>query len=151
MKVKIEIDESLQEEEVVIKAPSLNEKVQRIQEVIHDMSKSSKTMILYKGQVEYYLSLDDILFFETSDHHIHAHTKNDMYQIKYKLYELEEMLPGNFMRISKSTILNVKKIYAIHKTISSPCLIEFEDTHKQVYVSRHYYKPLKIRLEEKRL
>ena len=110
MKVKIEIDESLQEEEVVIKAPSLNEKVQRIQEVIHDMSKSSKTMIFYKGQVEYYLSLDDILFFETSDHHIHAHTKNDMYQIKYKLYELEEMLPGNFMRISKSTILNVKKI-----------------------------------------
>lgn len=75
MKVKIEIDESLQEEEVVIKAPSLNEKVQRIQEVIHDMSKSSKTMIFYKGQVEYYLSLDDILFFETSDHHIHAHTK----------------------------------------------------------------------------
>lgn len=114
------------------------------------MFKSLKTMIFYKGQVEYYLSLDDILFFETSDHHIHAHTKNDMYQIKYKLYELEEMLPGNFMRISKSTILNVKKIYAIHKTISSPCLIEFEDTHKQVYVSRHYYKPLKIRLEEKR-
>ena len=62
MKVKIVIDESLQEEEVVIKAPSLNEKVQRIQEVIHDMSKSLKTMIFYKGQVEYYLSLDDILF-----------------------------------------------------------------------------------------
>ena len=48
MKVKIEIDESLQEEEVVIKAPSLNEKVQRIQEVIHDMFKSSKTMIFIK-------------------------------------------------------------------------------------------------------
>ena len=74
-----------------------------------------------------------------------------MYKIKYKLYELEEILPGYFMRVSKSTILNMKKIYAMHKSISGPCLVEFENTHKQVYVSRRYYKLLRIKLEEKRL
>ena len=73
------------------------------------------------------------------------------YQVKYKLYELEEILPGHFMRVSKSTILNLQKIYALHKTISSPCLVEFANTSKQVYVSRHYYRPLRSRLEEKRL
>lgn len=54
------------------------------------------------------------------------------------------------MRVSKSTILNIKKIYAINKSISSPCLVQFEKTHKEVYISRHYYKPLRLRLEEKR-
>ena len=45
-----------------------------------------------------------------------AHTWDDLYQVKYKLYELEEILPGHFMRVSKSTILNLQKIYALHKT-----------------------------------
>lgn len=151
MKIKIEIDESLEEEEIVIKVPGINERVQRIQAALQDISKSQTAIVFYKGTVEYYLSLNDILFFETDGKDIQAHTCDDMYQIKYKLYELEEILPGHFMRVSKSTVLNIKKIYALHKTISSPCLVEFEHSHKQVYVSRHYYKSLRSRLEEKRL
>ncbi|UTY40078.1 LytTR family transcriptional regulator [Allocoprobacillus halotolerans] len=151
MKIKIEIDERLEDEEVVIKTPCMNEKIQHIQEVLRDISKSQTAIVFYKGTVEYYLSLNDILFFETDGKEIHGHTCDDMYKIKYKLYELEEILPGRFMRVSKSTILNIQKIYALHKTISSPCLVEFEHTHKQVYISRHYYKPLRSRLEEKRL
>lgn len=151
MKIKIEIDENLKDEEVVIKTPYINEKVQHMQEILQDISKSQTTIVFYKGAIEYYLSLNDILFFETDGKAIHGHTCDDMFKIKYKLYELEEILPGYFMRVSKSTILNIKKIYALHKTISSPCLVEFEHSHKQIYVSRHYYKLLRSRLEEKRL
>ena len=68
----------------------------------------------------------------------------------YKLYELEEFLPGYFMRVSKSTILNTNHIYSITRSISSSSKVEFQNTHKQVYVSRYYYKPLKIKLLEKR-
>ena len=51
--------------------------------------------------------------FETEEKVVYAHTKDDMFQVKYRLYELEEILPGYFMRISKSTILNAKK-YDLH-------------------------------------
>lgn len=73
----------------------------------------------------------------------------EIYQTKYKLYELEEMLPGYFMRISKSSILNIRKIFSLTKSISS-CVVEFADSPKQVYVSRYYYKPLKEKLGESR-
>lgn len=100
--------------------------------------------------VEYYISLAEILFFETEDPNISAHTGDDIYQVKYKLYELEEILPNNFMRISKSTILNINHIYSITRNLTSSSIVEFQNTHKQVYVSRHYYKPLKFKLLEKR-
>ena len=67
--------------------------------------------MFYKGNTEYYIAVDNILFFETDNGQINAHTRDDIYQVKYKLYELENILPGYFMRISKSAILNTKQIY----------------------------------------
>lgn len=78
-----------------------------------------------------------------------AHTTKNAYQVKYKLYELEDILGGNFMRVAKSTILNLDKIYAITRSISN-CQIKFEESYKTVYVSRHYYRDLRNRLEERR-
>ncbi len=150
MKIKIEFDEQLQEEEVIIRANSLNQKVLDIQEALYDLSKQQQKIVFYQNNSAYYLSLEEILFFETDGKEIHAHTINQMYSIKYRLYELEEMLPGYFMRVSKSTILNIKRIYAITRSLPSSCSVQFQNTHKQVYVSRYYYKPLKSRLEEKR-
>ena len=92
-----------------------------------------------------------ILFFETEDNQVFAHTKKDVYQTKYRLYELEELLPGSFIRVSKSTILNVSHVLSIKKNLTASSEVWFEGTHKQVYVSRNYYKQLKQRLEEKRL
>lgn len=54
------------------------------------------------------------------------------------------------MRVSKSTILNLNHIYSITKNLTASSIVEFINTHKQVYISRYYYKPLKCRLEEKR-
>lgn len=90
------------------------------------------------------------MFFETDGDEIYAHTADDAYKSKYRLYELEELLPGYFMRVSKSTILNIKSIYAINRSVSTSCTVQFQKSYKQVYVSRHYYKPLRNRLEEKR-
>lgn len=38
---------------------------------------------------------------ETDGNAIQVHTRDDIYQTRYKLYELEELLPGQFMRVSK--------------------------------------------------
>lgn len=151
MKIKIEIDEGLQEDEVLIRCRGLTDEVAQIQKSVSDVVNAGQKYVFYKGTTEYYLQLDDILFFQTEGDVIHAHTKDDIYETKYKLYQLEEMLPGFFMRISKSAILNTNHIYSISRNLTASSTVTFAGTHKQVFVSRYYYKPLISKLEEKRL
>lgn len=150
MRIQIEVDDKIQENEVIIRCSELNEDVRNIHAILRDMLSHRKRITFYRGETEYYLSLEEILFFETEESGICAHTIDNIYNVKYKLYELEEFLPGYFMRVSKSTILNTNHIYSITHSLSSSSRVEFQNTHKQVYVSRYYYKPLKIKLLEKR-
>lgn len=151
MKVRIEINDNINEEdEIIIKCGKLDDKIQKLYDTVMDISKGSKHLKLYQGNVEYYISLDSVLFFETSDNCISAHTVGSVYESTYRLYELEELLSGNFMRVSKSTILNIDHIYSITKNLTSSSEVQLLNTHKRVFVSRHYYKLLKLRLEEKR-
>ena len=151
MKIKIEIEEALEEDEVLIRCRALTEEISAIQRAVSEAAAATQRFVFYKGNTEYYLMLDEILFCETEEKGISAHTRADAYQIRYKLYELEDMLPGFFMRVSKSTILNTNHIYSINRNLTASSLVAFTDTHKQVYVSRYYYKPLISKLEEKRL
>ncbi len=150
MKINITFDKTLTENEVTICCASIDSEVQKIQEALSGIVASARRFICYQGETEYYLPIEDILFFETADGGIKAHTKTQVYETKMKLYELEESLPGCFMRVSKSTILNTTHIFSITRNLTASSVVEFNGTHKQVYVSRYYYKPLKFKLEEKR-
>lgn len=149
MKVKVEIDEN-NKGEIIIRASKIDETVTKIQSAIMDIISETRRLEFFKGETDYYLTLEKIIFFETSEGCISAHTADDIYQTRYRLYELEEMLPGYFMRVSKSTILNTNHIYSITRNLTASSLVDFNNTHKKVYVSRSYYKALKCRLEEKR-
>lgn len=151
VKIQIEIDENLTEEEVIIRCRQLDEAVSRIEEAVKEASVRSKGLVLYKGNTEYYMPLEKIIFFETESGSVNAHTVKDMFETRYKLYELEDLLPGHFMRISKSAIINIDHIYAINRNLTSASAIEFADSHKQVFVSRGYYKALQEKLEERRM
>ena len=148
MKLRIEIDSNLEETEIVIKAAALTDEIADLQRLLQE-SKSPR-LIFYKGTGEYYLDLSEILFFETDGEKIYGHTREEAYEVRQKLYELEEILPIAFCRISKSTIVNTKQIYAIEKSFSGTSTVNFYQTHKQVHVSRHYYQLLKERLKEMR-
>ena len=150
MKIRIELDNQIKENEVIIRCNELNEEILEIQKAISELIAEKRELIFYKENTEYYICINDILFFETEESSIYAHTLNEVYQVKYKLYELEEILPKNFVRVSKSTILNSNHIYSITRNITSSSLVEFKSTHKKVYVSRSYYKVLKLKLSEKR-
>lgn len=151
MKISLEVEETLSENEIIIRCNSPGEEIYALMNTIQKSVAASDNFVGYKEDREYFLRLNDILFFETEDGLLWAHTKNDMYSIRYKLYELEELLPGFFMRVSKSTILNTHHIYSIGKNITSTSLVQFRNSHKQVYVSRYYYKPLRLYLEERSL
>lgn len=150
MKVRVEIDESLEEEIVIIHCKELNERIIEMQKALSELGNPDRTILLHRKDKEYYLPLEQILFFETEDKEIRVHTQKEIYDTDYKLYELEELLPGYFMRISKSTIVNLKHVYSITRNLTASSLVEFANCHKQVYVSRNYYKALVERLAEKR-
>ncbi len=150
MKVVIEVDDGLAEECIVIKCRQLDDRVVKLQSLLSEQLNSDIELLLRKNEKEYYIPAEQILFFETENKQVFAHTKTDMYETDYKLYELEEMLTKDFMRISKSAIVNLKHIFSISKNITSSSVIEFNESHKKVYVSRNYYKALVEQLEEKR-
>lgn len=148
MRIRIETNETISESEIIFRCRELDREIIEVQRGIVDILKNHETIIFYQKDVEFYFPVDEVLFFETEGDMVCAHTKNDVYQVKMRLYELEERLSSEFMRISKSAICNVGKIYAIDRSITSICTVKFENTDKQVYVSRHYFKSLKNRISE---
>ncbi len=151
MKIRIEIDEKLTEDEVVIRCGSLTGQTVAVERAIREAAGTAQKLPFYVGNTEYYLRPEEILFFETDEKGVGAHTREALFWTKYKLYELESLLPGSFMRVSKSAILNIDQIYSISRNLTASSVVAFEGTHKTVYVSRYYYKPLIGRLEERRL
>lgn len=151
MKIKIELTDNLLEDEIVIRCSHLSEEIRCIEEAVIEISNQKRGISCYKGEVEFFLNLEDLLFFETEDGMVWVHTREHVYETRYKLYKLEEMLPGHFMRVSKSAILNVMKVYSLSRNLSAASEVAFKGTHKTVYVSRHYFKLLKCKLEEMRI
>ena len=149
MKLRTETDASLEESEIIIRCREITPDIEKIQQAIMNIAKNTD-IVFYKANKEYYLNINSVLFFESSEKQIYAHTADDFFTAGKKLYELEEILPMQFIRVSKSTILNVNHIYSIEKNITSASPVQFYGTHKQVYVSRNYYKELKKRIEERR-
>ena len=146
LNVKIEIDPSVKEPEVTIRCGGIDEEVIRLQKLLMESSSELTQISFFKEDAEFFLPLDRILFFETDGGLIRAHTADEEFETKYKLYELEEKLPSYFFRISKSTILNTRKLYSITKNLAGASKIEFQGTYKTVYCSRNYYKALKEKL-----
>jgi DNA-binding LytR/AlgR family response regulator len=150
MRIRIELTEDITEEEVIIRCAAVTEEVQKIQQAVTEVSEKSQKLELYKGEKQYYMPLEEILFFETDAERICAHTATEVFIVKFRLYELEQMLPGCFSRVSKSSILNTRTIYSITRNLSASSIVEFQNSYKTVYVSRYYYKLLRSTLEQYR-
>ncbi len=149
MKVRIELKDDATEDEVVIRCGHVDDTIQKIHQYILDQSLSNSKMIFYKQNQEFYFPVNHVLFFEVDGEHLYAHMANDDYRVKYRLYELDEILPRNFVRASKSTIINVLQVYSITRNLTASSLMKFVNSHKHVYVSRYYYKELRQRLNER--
>ncbi len=62
MKIKIEIDESAAEDEVIIRCRGLTKQVAAVQRAVRDVTDASEKIVLYKGNTEYYVTMTEILF-----------------------------------------------------------------------------------------
>ena len=151
MKIRVEIDENVKEEEIILRCRELNDETIAIQKRIAEAVNEGMKLTVTRGESEYYLNLQEILFFETAGAAVAVHTVNQIYTTHQRLYELEEILPGIFLRVSKSTILNTGRIRSVRKNITGASEVEFDGTAKKAFVSRSYFKLLIDNLEEKRL
>lgn len=148
MKITVDIDKNCIEDEIVIKCSQINEDILNLQKLVSSFNYSSIEIELFKDNIEFYENIENILFFETENDVVKAHTRNEILTTKRRLYELEHILPHYFCRISKSAIVNVKEIYSITKNITASSKIEFRNTHKIIFVSRGYFKPLKSKIDD---
>ena len=150
MKVRIETDDHLKDDEVIIRCKKSNNTIEKLYKMLTAETDLNSSLVFYKKGEEFFFPLQDVLFFETSDDNVYAHTADDAFHVKFRLYELEEFLPAYFVRVAKSTIINVKHILSINRNLTSASLVQFYNSHKKVYVSRLYYKTLKQKLNERR-
>lgn len=145
MKIRI-IENPDLEEDLIIECreltPEIDALVQKLQ---------SKAILVEDRGTEKAIDVNEILFFETEYDNVYAHLGDKSYKTRYRLYELEGLLPKTFVRISKSTIVNVQYIAAIERNLTSSRSVQFFNTHKIVYVSRMYFGILKQHLDERSL
>ncbi|KRK86574.1 response regulator [Levilactobacillus koreensis JCM 16448] len=147
LKIRVEVDDQLKEPEVTIRTPN-DVDVDQIVKAIEAAEATAARMTFSQRGKNYQVALRDVLFFEAADHQVMVHTATDVFLTRQRLYELEAVLPANFLRVSKSAILNCDQVFSLTKSVTGN-LVKFQNSHKQLYVSRRFYKGLKETLERK--
>ena len=149
MKIRTEICESA-DEEIIIRCRERTEQIERIEALLGSLIKRRRELVLSAAGAEHYVAVSEILFFESCDGKVYAHTRDGLFTTEHKLFELSELLPDSFVRISKSAIANVYQIRSLRRELVGNGELTFKGSGKKVYFSRSYYKDLKQKLEEMR-
>ena len=92
------------------------------------------------------LNYQDVYYFESNENRVFAYYQEDVYEIRYKLYELEELFaPLDFVRCSKSMIVNMEKIEYLSPLFSGKLEAHLKNGEK-IVISRQYVRNLKEKL-----
>lgn len=111
--IQTEFDKEIEENniQIHIKAHNSNTLVNKIIESIHELSKDNDIIIAEKDNNIYILELDEVVKFFSDNQHTYCLYRNDIYRIKKRLYELEDLLGSKyFIRISNSCIINIRQV-----------------------------------------
>jgi DNA-binding LytR/AlgR family response regulator len=102
-------------------------------------------LIAYVGNEIHRVSPSDIFYIETVDNKTFLYCESDVYEAKQKLYELEELRMTDFLRISKSVIVNLSKIKSLAPSMSGKLEATLKNGER-VVISRQYVNELKKNL-----
>lgn len=94
--------------QIMIKCPRVDDEIMRLKAHIElfDNKLSAR-----KDNESYFINASDVLYFESVDNRTFLYTEGDVMEVKQRLYELEDILSEkDFIRISKSQIVNINKI-----------------------------------------
>ena len=145
MKFEVIIDEKYEEPNIKVYTSSMTDEVS----IILDMIKSHNNLCIngFLNNQLYIINLKDIFVIYSENGKVFVKTENATYLIKYRLYQIEQLLDKNFIRISNSEIINIKKVKNLDFSFLGTIKINFiNDTY--TFSSRRFIKKIKEYLKE---
>ncbi|MCR5153546.1 MAG: LytTR family transcriptional regulator DNA-binding domain-containing protein [Lachnospiraceae bacterium] len=143
MQVKFESVKTKEEEEALIRAV---EKTEAVQGAIELLSGGTTSLAVSLNGKTCFVDKRAIYYIESVDKKTFVYTRDNCYETKYRLYELEEMLGGYFARCSKALIVNLRKVKKVASQLGGrmDAILLNEET---IVISRAYVKDIKRRLD----
>lgn len=143
MKISININENISDTEIVINSNSLTPEIERI---IAALRMLDSQITVSKNGESYILDAAKIAYIESVDRKTFVYTEQDCFEMRLRLYEIEEMLCNSgFLRISKACLVNLKYIRSLKAELDRKIRLTLENG-EQIIVSRQYADELKHRL-----
>ncbi len=141
MQVEIKIDSSCTEPRIILLAAAMTDEVceiaQRLSEAAPQMITGSRD-----GKLEV-IEQTELIRIYASAGKVIAVTGKGEYTLRLRLYELEQRLsPRQFVRISNSEIINLKKIHNFDLSFTGTICVKLANG-TVTYVSRRYVSKLK--------
>lgn len=141
MECKIIIDKE-HKEEVLVYAHKRTHLTEQIERLVFD---EEIELIGYKNKEALRLDLNEVCCFLSEQNKVYALIGDDKFQLKCRLYNLEEKLSENFVKINQSCIANIRKIQRFSPSISGSLIVKFKNGYSD-YVSRRQLKNVKERI-----
>ena len=142
MKLELNIDEKVKETLVVVSANKIDKEVQNL---INYIEYSSEYLIGIVEDKASIIDIGEIIRVYIEDRKTFVVTLIDTYVVKKKLYEVENMVTRNFIKISQSEIANIKFIKNLDFSNTGTIVIKYKNSDIS-YVSRRMIKEFKLKL-----
>lgn len=143
MKIIIEQIGQEEEEQILIRCRNVDDSIVAL---ARELEHRREKLTVREGERILQVDPSEVYYFEAVDNKVFLYTKEKVYETKWKLYELEEQFGyANFIRVSKSIILNLSKVESFHHEFNG----RFEALMKnkeRVLISRQYVPELKKKL-----
>ena len=139
MKVNLFVSRDIEEPYADIHTNELTDNITKAMSILE--SDDSNEMLAVKRGSDIAL-----LEFRVEDKQVNVYTENQEYIIKKPLYQVEETLTSDFVRISKTTIVNLKKIKRVAPSLKGMMFIELKNGLKD-NISRKYLSEFKRALD----
>ncbi len=145
MKVEIQYVNSPEEECAVLQVCQNHPGIIKLQEMIEKGTYQTMRVPCFLGEQMYSISCEHILYIETIQEMLFVHTGSKVYEAKKRLYELEEILPEQFARISKSVIMNLKQV-EYYSPLANGLMKATFYNGEETYISRKYLRLLQAKI-----
>ena len=145
MKVDLFFSRDISEPHAEIHTNELTDNIQQAIALLEDDSKMDM-LAVKKGKDISFLDFYEIFIIRVEDKQVIVYTHEDKYSIKKALYQVEESLNPSFVRISKTTIVNIKKIDSVAPSLRGMMFIMLKNGLKD-NISRKYLPEFKKALD----
>lgn len=141
MKCQTIIDEK-REEEVLIYAQKRSSLVDEIERLVES---NNLTLKGTKDDKIIIINPLDVTCFISQNNKVFALIGEEQYKIKERLYQLEEMMDENYIKINQSCLANIKRIDRFSSSLGGAIMVLFDNGYKD-YISRRELKNVKERM-----